>query len=342
MSSPLPRMVAIRLRESLRYPETIFWTFVFPALLAVALGIAFRSGGPGGGTVAVVAGEGADRIAGILAADNALAAEVLDRPEAQRRLRGGRAVLLVIPGDPLVYRYDPARPESRLAKDRADRAIQRAAGRTDPVAVREEKVAERGARYIDFLVPGLLGMNLMGGGLWGIGWTIVEDRIKKLLRLQVATPMPRPAFLLSHVLVRLCYLPLEVAPLLVLSWLLFDVASASPLPSLLLVAAAGTLSFAGIGILVASRPRTTAAISGLINVVSFPMIVVSGVFFSTERFPESVRSIVAFLPLTALVDALRAVMNEGSPLLSTAPELAVLAAWGIGGFGTGLALFRWK
>jgi ABC-2 type transport system permease protein len=342
MSSPLPRMVATRLRESLRYPETIFWTFVFPALLAVALGIAFRSGGVGGGTVAVVAGPGADRIAAVLAQDNVLTAEVLGRAEAQRRLRGGRAVLLVVPGDPLVYRYDPTRPESRLAKERADRDIQRAAGRTDPVPVMEERVTERGSRYIDFLIPGLLGMNLMAGGLWGIGWTIVEDRIKKLLRLQVATPMPRPAFLLTHVLVRLCYLPLEIVPLLLLARLLFGVSTAGSLPSLFLAAVAGTLSFAGIGILVASRPRTTAAISGLINFVSFPMIVVSGVFFSTERFPESVQTIVRFLPLTALVDALRAVMSEGSSLLSLGPDFAVLAVWGIGGFAAGLAWFRWK
>src|SRR5512145_3181648 len=224
MSSPLRSLVETRFRESLRYPETIFWTFVFPALLAGALGIAFR-GEAGVPSVAVVsAGEGADWVAAALSSDNTVRAEVLPGPEAEHRLRTGRATVLVVPGSPLVYRYDPTRPESRLARERVDRAVQRASGRVEPVETRDDAVTEAGGRYIDFLVPGLLGMNLMGGGLWGIGWVVVEMRIRKLLKLQLTTPMPRRDFLLSHVLVRLAYIPLELVPLLLIAWLLFGVA----------------------------------------------------------------------------------------------------------------------
>ncbi len=342
MSSPLRSLVTTRFRESLRYPETIFWTFLFPALLAGVLGIAFRGEAGAPSVVVVSAGEGAQRVAAALAPDNAVRAFVLPGPEAEHRLRTGRATVLVVPGSPLVYRYDPARPESRLARERVDRAIQRASGRLDPAPARDDPVTEPGARYIDFLVPGLLGMNLMGGGLWGIGWVVVEMRIRKLLKLQLTTPMPRRDFLLSHVLVRLAYIPLEIVPLLLIAWLLFGVTTAGSLAGLTFVAVIGAVSFAGLGTLVASRANTTTTISGLINLCTFPMIVLSGVFFSTSRFPDAVQPAIRALPLTALIDALRAVMVDGASVASQGPELLVLVAWGAASFVVALRIFRWS
>lgn len=342
MSSPLWSLVATRFRESLRYPETIFWTFLFPALLAGVLGIAFRGEADVPSPVVVTAGEGAGRVAGALARDAAIRAEVMPGPEAEHRLRTGRAIVLVVPGNPMVYRYDPTRPESRLARERVDRAIQRAAGRVDPAPTRDDPVREPGARYIDFLVPGLLGMNLMGGGLWGIGWVVVEMRIRKLLKLQLTTPMPRRDFLLSHVLVRLAFIPLEIVPLLLIAWLLFGVATAGSLAGLTVIAVVGAVSFAGLGTLVASRANTTTTISGLINFCTFPMIVLSGVFFSTSRFPDAVQPAIRALPLTALNDALRAVMIDGASVMSQAPHLLVLVAWGLASFAIALRIFRWS
>ncbi len=342
MSSPLWTLVITRFRESLRYPETIFWTFLFPALLAGVLGIAFRGDADAPSVAVVAAGEGADRVVAALASDNAVRAESLPGAEAARRLRTGRAVILVVPGSPLVYRYDPTRPESRLARERADRAIQRATGRVDALRTRDEPVTERGGRYIDFLVPGLLGMNLMGGGLWGIGWVVVEMRIRKLLKLQLTTPMPRRDFLLSHVLVRLAFIPLEIVPLLLIAWLLFGVATAGSLLGLSFVAVVGAVSFAGLGTLVASRATTTTTISGLINLCTFPMIVLSGVFFSTSRFPEVVQPVIRALPLTALNNALRAVMVDGASVVSQGSALLVLAVWGAVSFAVALRIFRWS
>jgi len=341
MSSALSHLVATRIRETLRQPEAVFWTFLFPVLMSVALGVAFRGERPDPAAVVVVEAPGADRLGAWLRADKAVSVERLAPEEAGARLRSGKADVVVVPGDPVTYRFDPTRPESRLARARVDAALQRAAGRTDPLPVREEPVTEPGSRYIDFLVPGLLGMNLMGGGLWGIGWTIVEMRIRKLLKLQLTTPMRRRDFLLSHVLVRVAFVPLEVVPLLVLSRFLFDVRVTGSWASMAVVSLLGAVSFAGLGTLVASRARTTGTISGLINLCTLPMFVLSGVFFSTTRFPEGLQPWIRALPLTALIDALRALMVEGAPLASLGTPLTVLALWGALSFAAALRVFRW-
>jgi ABC-type multidrug transport system permease subunit len=182
----------------------------------------------------------------------------------------------------------------------------------------------------------------MGGGLWGIGWTIVEMRIRKLLKLQLTTPMRRRDFLLSHVLVRVVFLPLEVVPLLLLSRLLFDVRVAGSYGALAMLSLLGAVSFAGLGTLVASRARTTGTISGLINLCSLPMFVLSGVFFSTSRFPEAMQPWIRALPLTALNDALRALMVDGTALAGLGAPLLVLALWGAGSFAVALRVFRWS
>ncbi len=342
MNKALVQLTVTRVREIFRQPEAIFWTFLFPVLMSVILGVAFRSERPDPSAAVVVEGRGADLLEATLRGNAAVRVERMDAVAANARLRAGRAAILLIPGDPVTFRFDPTRPESEVARVRVNAAVQRAAGRIDPIAVREERVNERGSRYIDFLVPGLLGMNLMGGGLWGIGWTIVEMRIRKLLKLQLTTPMRRRDFLLSHVLVRLVFIPLEVLPLLSLSFLLFDVRVAGSLGAVALVSCLGAISFAGIGTLIASRARTTGAISGLINLCSLPMLVLSGVFFSTARFPETLQPWIRALPLTALIDALRSVMGEGATIAAIGPQLILLALWGVASFAVALRVFRWS
>lgn len=342
MRSSLAHLVVARLKESLRQPEAIFWTFVFPALLAVALGIAFRGDRPDPASVIVIASGKAGPIAHALATDNALHVEVLGRGEAEARLRSGRAAIIVMPGTPLIYRFDPSRSESRLARASVDAALQRAAGRTDPVATTDDPVREPGARYIDFLIPGLLGMNIMGGGAWGIGWVIAEMRMKKLLKLQLATPMRRSVFLVAHVLTRLIYLPLEVVPLLGLAWLIFGVSTAGSYAALSAAAVMGAFAFSALGLLLASRARTNETIMGLINLCTLPMFVLSGVFFSTSRFPEAFQPLIKALPLTALNDALRAIMTDGTSLLTLGPQFLVLGFWGAVSLIAALWIFRWS
>ena len=338
---PLVQLTLSQLRGFYREPEAVFWVFGFPILLAFALGIAFRSRGPEALQVGVVAGAGDSAVVAMLAGSPHLAVQHLAPDEGQRRLASGRVALLVVPGDPVTFRYDSTRTESRLAVLEATDALQRAAGRRDPVAVREQRVTEPGSRYIDFLIPGLLGMNLMGSGMWGVGFAVVSARTKKLLKRFLATPMRRSHYLFSFMLSRLLFLVIEVATLVGFGWLVFDVGVRGSLTILVLLSVLGSLAFSGIGLLVASRAKTVEAVSGLMNLVMLPMWVLSGTFFSYARFPEAIQPVVKALPLTALNDALRGVMIDGAGVAALAAPVAIVAAWGIASFVVGLKVFRW-
>ncbi len=339
---PLVQLTLARMREFYREPEAIFWVFGFPIVLAFALGLAFRNSGPGELKVGVAAGPGDSALAATLDASPRLGAVVLDSAAARMRLRTGRIALLVAPGDPVVYRYDSTRTESRLARLEVDDALQRARGRPDPVSVRDERVAAPGSRYIDFLIPGLLGMNLLGSGIWGVGFSVVQARQKKLLKRFMATPMRRSHYLLGFILSRLVFLFGEVVALVGFGLLMFGVGVRGSVLALAGITVLGALSFAGLGLLVASRARTIEGVSGLMNLVMLPMWILSGTFFSYARFPDAMIPFVKALPLTALNDALRAVMIDGTALTGLGAPLAIVAAWGAVSFAVALKIFRWR
>jgi ABC-2 type transport system permease protein len=331
-----------RLRQFYRESEVIFWSFVFPIVLSIALGLAFRNQPVQSFRVAVTP-EAADLV-GSLQAVPGLGAETADADEAARRLRRGQVTLVIgrdAAGD-VVYRYDDSRPDAVVARLRVDDALQKAAGRTDPLRTQEAPVREAGSRYIDFLIPGILGMNLMSGGMWGMGFHLVDMRIKKLLKRLLATPLHRGDFMLAQMTIRVLFTFVEVAFLLGFGWLAFGVPVRGSLLSVAVVATAGALTFAGLGLLVASRAMTIEKVSGLMNVVMMPSFICSGTFFSADRFPAAVQPFIQILPLTALNDALRAVTLEGASLASQGGELAILAAWGVTSFFVGLRLFRWS
>jgi ABC-type multidrug transport system permease subunit len=339
---PLFQLTLSRMREFYREPEAIFWVFGFPIVLAFALGLAFRNSGPGELKVGVAAGPGDRAVAATLDSSPRLSAIVLDTAVGRLQLRTGRIALLVVPGDPVVYRYDSTRTESRLARLEVDDALQRARGRTDAAVVRDERVAELGSRYIDFLIPGLLGMNLLGSGIWGVGFSVVQARQKKLLKRFMATPMRRSHYLLGFILSRLVFLFLEVTALVGFGWLMFRVGVRGSFATLTGITVLGALSFAGLGLLVASRARTIEGVSGLMNLVMLPMWILSGTFFSYARFPDAMIPFVKALPLTALNDALRAVMIDGTALTALGAPLGIVAAWGAVSFIVALKIFRWR
>lgn len=340
---PLYQLTLVRSLEFIREPEALFWTFVFPVLLTAGLGLAFRSRPVEVVPVGVLA-EATAPVVSALGADPRVAARALDDSGAAQALRTGKIAVLVVPdaAGGVTYRFDEARPEARAARALADDILQRAAGRADPMAVREEKVSERGSRYVDFLVPGLIAMNLMSTGIWGIGFNLVDQRRKKLLKRMVATPMPRSSYLLSFVLSRIGWLVLEVAVLLGFGLWVFGVPLRGSLLTFTVSALLGALMFGGLGLLIASRARTIEAASGLMNLAMLPMWVFSGVFFSAGNFPDLMQPLIQALPLTAAVDALRLVMLEGATLGQAAPELAIMGAWLLGTFALALRLFRWQ
>jgi ABC-2 type transport system permease protein len=341
---PLVQLTLVRYREFYREPEAIFWVFVFPVLLTAGLGVAFRSRSPERAPVALVArGTLDDRVAAGLAAADGLRLRQLSDSAAAAALRTGDVALVVKPTPAGVeYRYDPERPDAREARLRVDEVVQRAAGRQDPVQTNEQTVREPGARYVDFVVPGLLGMNLMGSGIWGLGFAIVDARRKHLLKRLVATPMSRTQFLASFVLSRLTFLIVEVALLVGFAMLVFGVPLRGSPVVLAGICLLSALAFASLGLLLAARPRTVEGVSGLMNVVMLPMWIFSGVFFSSSRFPDAVQPLIHALPLTAVIDALRATMLRGAGPAELLPELAVIAAWLVASFVLAVRLFRWR
>jgi ABC-2 type transport system permease protein len=341
--NPLVALTRARVLEFLREPEAVFWVFAFPIIMAVILGFAFRDRPPEPLPIGVVEGPSSPAIAKALSAGHALRPRVFPTTAAGLEdLRTGKIAILVEESDTLVYHFDPTRPDARLARLEADDAIQRARGRHDPSPSREAAVHEKGSRYIDFLLPGILGLNLMGTGIWGIGFSIVNARLKKTLKLMVATPMRRSDYLLSHILSRFVFLILEVAIILAFGVAAFRVPIRGSLALLAAVAVIGALAFAGLGLLTAARARTLEAANGLMNLVMVPMWLLSGVFFSSERFPAAVQPLIQALPLTAVNNALRAVMLEGRGLGSIAGELLIVALWGTVSFAAALKIFRWQ
>jgi ABC-type multidrug transport system permease subunit len=344
--SPLAQLVRARLREFYREPEVIFWVYGFPILMVVALGIAFRNKPVDRIPVDVEDGSAAQAVVEALAEDSKFTVQVHDADTCRRRWRTGKTDLVIIPlsgpGPRYQYLFDPSRPESVLARGAVNDALQRSAGRHDPLPVSDEELTEPGSRYIDFLVPGLLGMSLMGGGLWGVGFVIVDMRVRKLLKRFLATPMKKQQFLAAIMLSRLCFMVPEVLLLLVFSWLVFGVIIRGSVAAVVVLILLGAFTFAGIGLLVASRARTIETVSGLMNLVMLPMWVLSGIFFSSERFPDAAQPFIKCLPLTPLIDALRAVMLEGESLVAQLPRLGLLAAWGVVTFSLALRWFRWN
>src|ERR1043165_320014 len=343
---PLVELTTMRMREFLREKEAVFWVFIFPILMTFALGIAFRNTVPDKSLVAIEGTTSDARVsetANMLSRSPEITATVLSPDDAAQALRSGKVSIVVKPeNDSFAYRFDPTRPESRTARLLVDDVLQKGKGRTDVVSVGEEKVTEPGARYVDFLVPGLIGMNLMGSGLWGLGFTVVIARSRKLLKRFAATPMRRSHYLLSFMLSRLVFLVLEVAAVIIFAWLVFGFTVRGSWISVVLMTILGGFTFSGIGLLVAARPRTIEGVAGLMNFIMLPMWLLSGTFFSSERFPQVLQPFIQALPLTALNNVLRALMNEGTSLSSNWIPIAILVAWCLASFVVALKIFKWQ
>jgi ABC-2 type transport system permease protein len=337
--SSLYQLTMVRFRLFLREPEAIFWIFFFPILLAVGLGIAFRN------RPADVLQVGATtaQLSQALAADKGLTAEMLNEADGTHELATGQILLLAIQTpNGVAYKYDDTNPDARTARLLADRAIQTAAGRHDAVQAANELVHETGARYIDFVVPGLLGMNLMGSAIWGMVFPLVEARQKKLLKRLVASPMPKWQYLASYLLSRLAMLIIEVGAFLGFARVAFGVPFRGPLWQLILVCLLTSLAFSALGLLISSRAKTMEGASGLMNLVMLPMWILSGVFFSATRFPALIQPVVRALPLTAAIEAMRGNMLQGTSITHMMAQIGILIAWFVVPFAVSLRIFRWR
>ncbi len=337
--SSLFQLTSARFRLFFREPEAVFWIFVFPILLSVGLSIAFRNRPA---DVLQVAGTTAD-LTQALNADKGLSATTMSEEDGRKALATGRILLLAVQApDGVVFDYDDTNPDARTARLIADRALEKAAGQRENVQITSQQVHEAGARYIDFVIPGLLGMNLMSSAIWGLGFAIVEARQKKLLKRLVASPMPRWQYLASFLLSRLLLLVIEVGVFLGFARLVFGVPFRGPIWQLALMCVLASLSFSALGLLIASRAKTMEAASGLMNLVMLPMWILSGVFFSASRFPNVLQPFIRALPLTAAIDALRGNMLQGHSVEHLVAPIAILLAWLLVSFSISLRIFRWR
>jgi ABC transporter DrrB family efflux protein len=342
--SPLIQLSLTRMLAFLREPEAIFWVFAFPVLLALALGIAFRNQGPQRSRVGVIAGPGSQSVVEALEESKDLEVITLSPADAEVALRRGRIAVVVrarAKGAPRLE-YDPTRPETRLAQLATVDALEKDAGRHDPIKIESDTRVRPGSRYIDFLIPGLIGLNLLGTGMWGIGFPVANARQLKLLKRLVATPMRKSHYLLSLMMARMVWLVLELVVIVSFGWIAFGVKVQGSWLGFVVLTLLGALAFSALGLLTACRARTIEAVSGLMNVVMLPMWLLSGSFFSSERFPQVMQPFIKALPLTAANDGLRALMNEGASLAHVAPQIGVLAAWGLVSFFLALYWFRWE
>lgn len=336
---PLAQLVLFRFREFRREPGVIFWVFGFPIVLALCLGLAFREKAAEETTIAVVQSEGAAAVAAAIDEVEGLVAEVVPEAEARLLLQKGVTDVVLFTDGETRFLIDPSRPGGRLAEIAARYALSR-----NPAAAAEletELATTPGQRYIDFLLPGILGMGLMSGGIWGVGFAIVMLRSRKLLKRYAATPMRRSDFLLSFGLFRLVVAAAESGVLILFGWLLFDLELRGSFLDLVILIALAALAFAGLGLLIGCRAQNPQTAAGLVNLVTMPMFLLSGVFFSADRFPDWSQPVVQALPLTALNDALRAVINDGTRLIEIGHEPLLLLAWGAVPFAVALRLFRW-
>ncbi|MSQ96237.1 MAG: ABC transporter permease [Gemmataceae bacterium] len=343
----LAQLVTVRFREFFREPEVIFWVYGFPLALAFGVGFAFRGGDQPLPDVDVAdtsdharATQIVQRLNQVRPQDAKDLVQVRPLKECEQRLRVGKtAAFLVAHADGTEYIFDPMRADSVHARFWAEAILAR--GNDAP---KETHVSEPGSRFIDWFLPGLIGANIMGGGLFGIGFVLVDMRVRKLFKRLRATPMRNSDFLLSLLVARLGFLLPEMATLLTASWLWFGL----PAPTinsfctLLVVILAGASAFAGIGLLLGSRTEKIESISGMINMIMMPMYILSGVFFSSKRFPDEVQPFIQALPLTQLNDAMREVMLEGQSLLDVSWRIGILLAYAGVTFALALYWFKWR
>ena len=354
--SPLWHLMICRFREFIRQPEAVFWTYGFPLIMILSLGLAFRSSEPAPAIIDVVeiipnTGPEDLSVATIERLKQSTGAQIrhlqgdeADQASWQRRLQTGKTNLVIVPqtDGSFQFWYEPQRSESVLAKVVAESQLAKSAASTNMPSISEHRLEAVGSRYIDFLVPGMLAMNIMGGGLWGIGFLVVDARIRKLLKRLLATPMKRRDYLLSLMAMRLGFGVCEMSAILLFSYLVFGVSCRGNYIELVLTALMGGATFAGVGMLLASRAQTSEAISGLMKLVVLPMWIFGGVFFSYERFPEYVQWALKALPFVCLVDGLRGIMLEGNSMLTLWRPLLTMSAWGIVCFVVAIRIFRWK
>lgn len=347
MNRSLYQLVIVNFRVFFREPAIIFWAVLFPILMAWVLGIAFSEKRETLRTVYVTGGGNVpEMVTGVqvfgeeTANPSRIKFTKASEEEAVRAIKRGVIVLyLEIEGDSMIYHFDPANSEAQLTHLILEREFRGHSVKDDNTSI--DILETKGTRYIDFLIPGLIAFGIMNSCIWGIGWSLVETRMKKLLRRMVATPMKKSVFLSSYIVTRIVIGGFEILLLLAFSHWYFDTEITGSGLAFLAVFLSGIFAFSGIAMLIASRTSKTEIANGLVNLVTLPMMILSGVFFNYHNFPDWAIPVIQALPLTLLADSLRAVFIEAAGFAEVLKPVVILSITGFVTFVSGLRLFRW-
>ena len=363
----LIQLILIHYREFIREPGILFWSIIFPVLMAWVLGIAFSKQNELVQQVALV--EDSVQLNADMSQflNDAIYTENPEKDEPgyyektihNEKLgktsykflmtdwdggllllkRGQVNLILRVYPDSVEYYFDPLNPQAKMVYIMLSSAINNEQLIYETASI--NPLTQKGNRYIDFLIPGLMAMGVMNSLLWGISYALIDMRSKKLMRRMVATPMKRSEFLISIFVARLSITIIEALILLSFAFAYFHISIQGSLPALILIFLAGNIAFSGIAILISCRTANSRIGTGLINVITLPMTVLSGVFFSYHNFPDKVIPIIQKLPLTMMADSIRSVFIEGAGIAQVSLNAGILTTLGIICFAIGLRVYKW-
>jgi len=368
MNNSLYHLTTVQFKLFFREPGVLFWALIFPLLIAWVLGIAFAHKDEITRTIAVVVSSSSEeqsfhqKLTGVGALTQInlhgkRGVEVISfnstnqskfrfvyvsQEEALLMIKRGQAVLIIeeAPNSKTIhYQFDPQNAEAQMTQLLLEQLFRKQIENEPPV--RMTPLSLPGSRYIDFLIPGLMAIAIMNSCMWGIGWGLIEYRMKKLLRRMVATPMKKPFFFLSLFLGRLVLSGLEIMLLYLFARAYFDIRIEGSLLALLIVFFSGNVAFAGIAIFGSARPENTQSGNGVINAVTLPMMILSGIFFSYHNFPDWAIPVVQYLPLTLLADSIRSIFIEGAVTSDIISSALIMVITGILFFFSGLKIYKW-
>ncbi|MGB8489552.1 MAG: ABC transporter permease [Bacteroidales bacterium] len=370
----LTELIKAMFREIIREPGVLFWGILFPILMSLGLGVAFTRKADIVRKVGVILSTeyniGRDTSTSLQTfletrcekntSDNGKTyqwkLQILNRKlgnsvfyfykmdwdQAMTALKRGTINVLVTDRNGVPeYHFDPQNSDAQLTYIRLSTIIGSGTQVPSETDADVKPLTLKGTRYIDFLVPGLITMGVMMSSMWGISYGLIEKRSKKLLRRMVATPMKKSHFLFALITVRIFMNFIESSVLLIFSMIVFRISILGNIPALLTIFLAGNFAFAGIAVLMSSHTSNTEVGNGLINAIVFPMMVLSGIFFSYHNFPAWSIKFIQALPLTMMTDGIRSIFNEGAGFGEVALPIMILSAMGAAFFAAGLKIFKW-
>ncbi|MEI6172183.1 MAG: ABC transporter permease [Bacteroidota bacterium] len=374
-NSQLYQLIMANIKELIREPGVLFWGIVFPILMSLGLGVAFTKKKDVVIPIAVI---GQNHVIHHPADTTSVLLSFLqnNRATLERNNQGFVGRRLTIPDDKLgnttfiflamnwqkamvllkrgnlnivldermgrvQYHFDPMNPDAQLTYLKLSKLLNASGPVVQAANTEINPLTVSGTRYIDFLVPGLIAMGVMMSCMWGVSYAIIERRSKKLLRRMVATPMKRSNFLIALIAVRMLMNFVEAGLLFLFAWLAFNITIQGSVTALLALFIAGNVAFAGIAIFIASHTAKTEIGNGLINALSMPMMVLSGIFFSYHNFPEWSIPVIQKFPLTMMADGMRSAFIEGAGFAELSMPIIVLSAIGIVFFTAGMRIFKW-